>query len=216
MRKILNLRPYDTFHWVDNWHPIAPLNQKYSEQLGFIRGRFLSAKVSTIHQGVCRWPRPRISLLKLPHLSFLILMSVILYCGLCIPLVSSIKSLPGMHSELLLLKDQWASVVWYPNNVPRWAIIEWIAVLQRPFSARVCIYFYRRMRPLTLPEEIAWTQQHGNVKQLKHGVSNYQWLQSYTICGWKEIEESFKVVRKSRRLFTEPSLRLELASPHGQ
>lgn len=51
---------HDIFLWLENWHPLGPLFQKFEAQLLNNVGRFLLAKADTIiDQGVWRWPRSR-------------------------------------------------------------------------------------------------------------------------------------------------------------
>lgn len=49
-----------TYLWVDNWHNLGPLYQKFGDYTGFNGGRSLTNKVaSIIHNGLWKWPRPR-------------------------------------------------------------------------------------------------------------------------------------------------------------
>lgn len=46
--------------WVDYWHTLGPLFQRFGDSMGFNIGRSMSAKVaSIIHNGTWKWPRPR-------------------------------------------------------------------------------------------------------------------------------------------------------------
>lgn len=49
-----------TFSWLDNWHPLGPLYDKFGESVVYDLGRSLSSKVSTIIQNEdWKWPRQR-------------------------------------------------------------------------------------------------------------------------------------------------------------
>ena len=50
----------DTFLWLDNWHPLGPLYQKFGDRVVHNLGRSLSAKVtSIIHNGSWKLPTLR-------------------------------------------------------------------------------------------------------------------------------------------------------------
>ncbi|KAG5535897.1 hypothetical protein RHGRI_023618 [Rhododendron griersonianum] len=49
-----------TFLWLDHWHNLGPLFQKFGDRVSFNLGRSLNAKVSSIiYHGGWRWPRLR-------------------------------------------------------------------------------------------------------------------------------------------------------------
>lgn len=48
------------FLWLDNWHFLGPLFQKFGGRVVFHLGRSFTAKVASIIRGdTCKWPRPR-------------------------------------------------------------------------------------------------------------------------------------------------------------
>lgn len=50
----------DTFLWLDDWHTLGPLFQKFGSRVMFNLGRSLGAKLdSIIDNGRWRWPRSR-------------------------------------------------------------------------------------------------------------------------------------------------------------
>lgn len=49
----------DTFLWLDDWHTLGPLFQKFGSRVMFNLGRSLGAKLDSIDNGRWRWPRSR-------------------------------------------------------------------------------------------------------------------------------------------------------------
>ncbi|XP_058216740.1 uncharacterized protein LOC131327608 [Rhododendron vialii] len=149
MRMLLNLRSVaqpliqyligngqGTFLWLENWHPLGPLFNKFGENIVYNLGRSLNSKVSSIiHDGVWRWPRQRNRATQ-----FIIEHTPADFKPICDRL-DSVVWIPHLAGftvssawEAIRLKfpiQPWSSIVWYSKNVPHWAFILWLVVLHR-------------------------------------------------------------------------------------
>lgn len=125
-----------TFSWLDNWHPLGPLYDKFGESVVYDLGRSLSSKVSTIIQNEdWKWPRQRNRITQ----------SIMAHtpsdfkpdCGkedsvvwLPHPQGFSVKSAwEAIRSRRPI--QQWSKVIWFSKNIPRWSFVLWLAVQQK-------------------------------------------------------------------------------------
>ncbi|XP_058192089.1 uncharacterized protein LOC131309479 [Rhododendron vialii] len=87
------------FLWLDNWHTEGPLYKVFGEAIVRNVGSSLLAKVSSIiHNEDWHWPRQRTYSVK-----------------------SVLEALRTPNPKV-----PWASIVWFKQNIPRWAFIMWL------------------------------------------------------------------------------------------
>ncbi|KAI8567999.1 hypothetical protein RHMOL_Rhmol02G0164200 [Rhododendron molle] len=101
-----------TYLWVDNWHNLGPICKRFGDSGDFHVGRPLFAKVSSIiHNGAWQWPRPRSAITKEIVSNF-------------DPSLIPNVSVPDCVRWTLCKYG-------FSHHVPRWAFIEWLALLGR-------------------------------------------------------------------------------------
>lgn len=125
---------WTTFAWLDNWHPLGPLYQRFRERVCSNIGLSLNAKVSSlIRNGTWKWPRGCSRITQeikdnTPE-GFL-------------PVVTEDDSMiwSPSNSGIFTMKSAWAAirsttavqewckVVWFSKHVPCWAFILWLAM----------------------------------------------------------------------------------------
>lgn len=127
----------DTFFWLDNWHEHGPLYKLLDDRTISLLGRALFAKVSSVIQnGHWHWPRPRSHRIQQIQNSI---------SGIMLPQVDRnddvvwTASPTGKYST----KHTWefvrrkrgkvlyAHVIWFSQNVPKWAFILWLTCVQK-------------------------------------------------------------------------------------
>lgn len=149
IRKLFNLRslvqPWityvigngsKTFLWSDNWHPLGPLYTKFGTRIVYNLGRNLYAKVASIvanHDW--KWPRCRNSITRkiiqhtpaslIPHIDQEDTVRWNLSANGQFSIQSVWNAIRRQRPHV-----SWGKVVWF-KHVPRWAIIQWLAILGR-------------------------------------------------------------------------------------
>lgn len=126
-----------TFLWLDNWHTLGPLFQKFGNRVVFNLGRSLCAKVSSIIvNGRWRWPRGRNATIN---------EIIAATDGDLLPQVAQEDRVVwtlnptgnySAKSAWLALRSSspvvdWHALVWHKRYVPRWSFILWVAILRR-------------------------------------------------------------------------------------
>ncbi|KAI8537423.1 hypothetical protein RHMOL_Rhmol09G0022900 [Rhododendron molle] len=123
------------FLWLDNWHPMGPLYDRFGNEVVFNLGRSLQARVSfIISQGGWRWPRTRNRITQdiINHAHSVDLKPDITR-------EDSIVSLPQSNgcfstkSAWEAFRNRfpsptWVNTVWGSKIVPRWSFLLWLAV----------------------------------------------------------------------------------------
>lgn len=128
---------HDTFLWWDNWHPVGPLYLRYRDSFERNPIRAMNVKVSSIIANGCwNWPRLRNFVTQdiISHTPVMFLPHMGCNDSICWALHSS-----GLFSTKIAweaIKNKaptvpWHRVLWFSHYVPRWAIIEWLALLGR-------------------------------------------------------------------------------------
>ncbi|XP_058198565.1 uncharacterized protein LOC131314090 [Rhododendron vialii] len=123
IRKIFNLRQkvqiwittvvgngLDTFLWYHNWHPFGPLKDWFGDRLDHNLLRSQNSVVaSTTSDNTWHWDRPRTLIVReiLAHIP------------------------PNLQPHWFQDSISWHKVVWFSKAVPRWSVIEWLAILAR-------------------------------------------------------------------------------------
>lgn len=127
----------DTYVWLDNWHPLGPLYQKFGESVVYNLGRSLFARVADIIQdGIWLWPRPRnkvtLQIIDATPAGFLPTLQSDdeVFCS---PSSSGLYSTTSAWNAIRTIgqTQSWCSVVWFHRSVPKWAFIVWLACRQR-------------------------------------------------------------------------------------
>ncbi|XP_058222933.1 uncharacterized protein LOC131332653 [Rhododendron vialii] len=123
--------------WYDNWHPWGPLYKILDDRTVSRLGTAASATVSSvISNGIWHWPRPRNNLIHQIQMAI---------PGNLVPQIEMEDEVRwhispnGQYTtkhtwEAIRSKSEkvpWASLVWFPRNVPKWAFILWLACLKR-------------------------------------------------------------------------------------
>ncbi|XP_058180159.1 uncharacterized protein LOC131298698 [Rhododendron vialii] len=126
-----------TFLWLDNWHPLGPLLTKFGARVVYNFGRNLFAKVaSIIVDQKWHWPRERNSVTReiirntpdsfIPHLAQEETMVWNLNASGKFSIQSAWNAFRSPKPVV-----EWAKVVWFKPAIPRWSIIQWLAILRR-------------------------------------------------------------------------------------
>lgn len=123
-----------TFAWLDNWHPLGPLYQRFGERVCSNIGMSLNAKVSSlIHNGTWKWPRGRRRITQeikdnTPEgfLPVVIEDDSMIWC----PSNSSIFTMKSVWAAIRSTSavQELCKVVWFSKHVPCWAFILWLAM----------------------------------------------------------------------------------------
>lgn len=120
--------------WLDNWHPLGPLYSKFGARVIYNLGGTLHAKVIANHNW--QWPRSRNAGTReivghtpasfIPHTS----REDTVVWNLTTNGRFTIKSAwDGFRTDHPLVN--WAKVIWFKHGVPRWFILQWMAILGR-------------------------------------------------------------------------------------
>ncbi|XP_058222099.1 uncharacterized protein LOC131332062 [Rhododendron vialii] len=128
---------HSTSLWFDNWHPWGPLYKLLDGRSTSILGRAIWAKVSyVVLNGEWHWPRPRNNLIQ--RIQNAIPPTLLPQADKedeVVWTVSPTGQYVTKHTWEAVrhhgVKVQWAPLVWFSKNVPKWAFILWLACLNR-------------------------------------------------------------------------------------
>lgn len=121
------------FLWLDNWHPLGPLYSRFGDKVVFSMGRSLGAKVeSLIRNNSWCWPRRRNAVTKeiIEHTPSSLVPNSTQEDSVVWTLNSQGFSVKSAFEAARNIHPAvgWWQVVWFKFHVPRWAIIQWLAI----------------------------------------------------------------------------------------
>lgn len=124
-----------TLIWLDNWHSLGPLFSRFCDRVVFNLGRSLEAKVeSVIRDNLWCWPRRNpVTREIMANTPSSLIPNSAREDSVVWALSPQGFSVRSAWEAIRIVRPAvaWWKVVWFKFHVPRWAIIQWLAIRGR-------------------------------------------------------------------------------------